>query len=173
MSRLTHSFAHKWGKWGECTSSSPSWTKMLNISRTTPSFFAKLWTYVILRKYYLKHFVTTKFKIRSICTCTNCNIWMPPIISWPSFRRKKKSVPSSVSTSLHGMKSQLKLGIYRQENYRSNLATREIPFLIVSKSAVGETISETLLIYFSRYFSVASRCRKNELSRQIQNFMMS
>ena len=71
------------------------------------------------------------------------------------------------------MKSQLKLGIYRQENYRSNLATREIPFLIVSKSAVGETISETVLIYFSRYFSVASRCKENELSRQIQNFMMS
>ena len=71
------------------------------------------------------------------------------------------------------MKSQLKLGIYRQGNYSKNLAIKAIPFFIVSKSAVGETISKTVLPYFSKHFSMALKCREHELSRQIQNFMMS
>ena len=71
------------------------------------------------------------------------------------------------------MKSQLKLGIYRQENYCNNLATKAIQFFIVSKSTVGKTISKTGIPHFSKHFSMALKFRGNELSRQIQNFMMS
>ena len=71
------------------------------------------------------------------------------------------------------MKSPFKLGIYRQGNYCNNPATRAIPFFIVSKSAVGETISKPVLPQFSKHFSIALKFRENELSCQIQNFMMS
>ena len=71
------------------------------------------------------------------------------------------------------MKSQLKLGIYRQGNYCNNLATKAIPFFIVSKSSVGKTISKTVIPHFSKHFSMALKLRENELSRQIQSFMMS
>ena len=69
--------------------------------------------------------------------------------------------------------SQLKLGIYRQGNYCNNLTTKAIPFFIVSKSAVGETISKLALPHFSKHFSIALKFKENELSCQIQNFMMS
>ena len=38
----------------------------------------------------------------------------------------------------------------RQGNYCNNLATRVIPFLIVSKSLVGETISKNALPHISK-----------------------
>ena len=39
---------------------------------------------------------------------------------------------------------------YRQGKYCNNLATRVIPFFIVSKSSVGETILKTVLPHFSK-----------------------
>ena len=39
---------------------------------------------------------------------------------------------------------------YRQGNYCNNLETRKIQFFIVSKLAVGETISKTVLPHFSK-----------------------
>ena len=39
---------------------------------------------------------------------------------------------------------------FRQGNYCNNLATRVIPFFIVSKSSVGETISKAILPHFSK-----------------------
>ena len=39
---------------------------------------------------------------------------------------------------------------FRQGKYCSNLATRVIPFLVVSKSSVGETTSKTALPHFSK-----------------------
>ena len=47
------------------------------------------------------------------------------------------------------MKSQLKLE-YKHGNYFNNLATRGITFFIVSKPAVGETISKTVPTHFSK-----------------------
>ena len=39
---------------------------------------------------------------------------------------------------------------YRQGNYCNNLATRAIPFFIVSETSVGETILKTVLPHFSK-----------------------
>ena len=43
-----------------------------------------------------------------------------------------------------------KNALCRQGNYCNNLATRAIPFFIVSKSSVGETTSEAFLPHFSK-----------------------
>ena len=40
--------------------------------------------------------------------------------------------------------------IYRQGKYCNNLATRVIPYFIVSKSSVGKTILKTVLPHFSK-----------------------
>ena len=39
---------------------------------------------------------------------------------------------------------------YRQGNYCNNLASKVIPFFIISKSSVDERISKTVLPHFSK-----------------------
>ena len=42
------------------------------------------------------------------------------------------------------------MNLTRQGNYFNNMATRVIPFFIVSKSSSGETISKTVLPHFTK-----------------------
>ena len=57
----------------------------------------------------------------------------------------------------------------RQGNYWNNLATRVIPFFIISKSSVGEAISKTVLPHF--LMTSLSRYRWRHNLRSAQNLL--